>query len=227
MAAEAEVEHLRSDYLNAGFFGSLGTGTRRALVLVDLTYAYLDPASPLYAGPGGAPVVEASSRLLGAARGGGCMVVHTRLELQPGGRDGGLFRRKVPALEIFESGGHLSDPPPALEPTAQEIMVRKQYASAFFGTSLASTLRASAVDAVVIGGASTSGCVRATCVDAKMLGYKVGVVEECVFDRNWLSHKVNLYDMNLKYADVVFLDQALEYIQSIAVANSKQVPVTA
>jgi maleamate amidohydrolase len=208
MAAEAEVEHLRSDYVNAGFFGSLGTGTRRALVLVDLTYAYLDPASPLYAGPGGARVVEASSRLLGAARSGGCMVVHTRIELQPGGRDGGLFRRKVPALQIFESGGHLSEPPPSLEPTAQEIMVRKQYASAFFGTSLASTLRASAVDAVVIGGASTSGCVRATAVDALQHGFIPLVVPEACLDRDAGPHEASLFDVGAKYGDLVDLDDA-------------------
>lgn len=208
MAVQTDAEHLRSDYTTAGFFGSLGTGTRRALVLVDLTYAYLDPASPLYAGPQGAQVVEASGRLLDAARRGGCMVVHTRLELQPGGLDGGLFRRKVPALQIFESGGHLSDPPDVLEPTPQEVMVRKQYASAFFGTSLASTLRAAAVDAVVIGGASTSGCVRATAVDALQHGFIPLVVPDACLDRDAGPHEASLFDIGAKYGDLLDLDEA-------------------
>jgi maleamate amidohydrolase len=212
MAVETDADHLHTDYLDAGFFGALGTGARRALVLVDLTYAYLDPASPLYAGPHGEHVVEASSRLLAAARRGGCLVVHTRIELQPGGQDGGLFRRKVAALQMFESRGHLGDPPPALAPTPSEIVVRKQYASAFFGTSLASTLRASGVDAVVIGGASTSGCVRATAVDAMQHGFIPLVVPDACLDRDARPHEASLFDVGAKYGDLVGLDDACELL---------------
>lgn len=86
-----------------------------------------------------------------------------------------------------------------------DVVVRKRRASAFFGTDLAHLLRSRGVETVVICGESTSGCVRATAVDAYSHGFHAVVVEECVFDRNELSHKVNLFDLHHKYADVVHL----------------------
>jgi maleamate amidohydrolase len=65
---------------------------------------------------------------------------------------------------------------------------------------------------VIVAGETTSGCVRATVVDAYSLGFAVVVVEEATFDRSVLSHKVNLYDMHLKYASVVHLEEALELL---------------
>lgn len=199
---------LHADYARAGFSGSLGTGKVRALVLVDLTYAYLDEASPLYAGPTGPAVVEASAQLLAAARRGGSLVVHTRVELQTGGHDGGLFRRKVPALQIFENRGHFDDVPAPLKPVSDEILIRKQYASAFFGTSLASTLTAARVDTLVIGGASTSGCVRATAVDALQHGFVPLVVAEACLDRDPRPHEATLFDLGAKYADLIDISVA-------------------
>jgi maleamate amidohydrolase len=102
---------------------------------------------------------------------------------------------------------------PALEPQPDELVIRKTRASGFYGTPLDSCLVQLGVDTLILCGNSTSGCVRATCLEAYMRGYSVAVVEECVFDRNWLSHKVNLFDMNSKYADVMFLDEVLGYLR--------------
>jgi nicotinamidase-related amidase len=71
------------------------------------------------------------------------------------------------------------------------------------------------VNTLVCVGNSTSGCVRASVLEGYMHGYSMVVVEECVFDRNWLSHKVNLFDMNCKYADVLFVDEALDYLARV------------
>src|SRR5438132_490856 len=67
-----------------------------------------------------------------------------------------------------------------------------------------------AIDSLIVGGESTSGCVRASCVDCYSLGYHVSLVEECVFDRSPLSHKVNLFDLHHKYSDVMKLDEVKE-----------------
>lgn len=203
-----EMSSLDLDYLRAGFSGALGTGSRRALVLVDLTRAYLDEQSPLYAGPQGSKVVAACARLLAAARLGGSPVVHTRIVLRPGGPDGGLFRRKVRSLEIFEGAGPLTEAPAELQPEPGETVVPKQYASAFFGTSLASTLTVLGVDAVVIGGASTSGCVRATALDAMQNGFIPLVVPEGCLDRDSRPHEASLFDLGAKYADLVPVGEA-------------------
>jgi transcriptional regulator with XRE-family HTH domain len=97
-----------------------------------------------------------------------------------------------------------------------ELLIRKTRASAFYGTALSAYLVQLGVDTLVICGNSTSGCVRASVNEAFMHGYSVAIVEDGVFDRNWLSHKVNLYDMNTKYGDVIFADEAVEYITSHA-----------
>jgi nicotinamidase-related amidase len=101
---------------------------------------------------------------------------------------------------------------PSLAPVDGELVARKSRASAFFGTPVSTWLRQLDVDTLIVAGESTSGCVRASVVDAYSLGLKVSVVEEAVFDRSTLSHKVNLFDMHLKYASVRHLDEVLGYL---------------
>ncbi|WP_431727187.1 isochorismatase family protein [Verrucosispora sp. TAA-831] len=207
------MNDLHADYRSAGFGGDLGHGTRRALLLVDLVRAYLDPASPLYAGDENPPALRASVDLLAAARRHGTPVIHTRVELAPGGIDGGLFTRKVPALRVFERGSELAAAPPVLAPAADEAVVTKQYASAFFGTSLASTLRVLGVDALLIAGASTSGCVRASAVDALQHGFVPLVVADACLDRDPRPHQAALFDLDAKYAQVLTLDEATTLLE--------------
>ncbi|MEU4568907.1 isochorismatase family protein [Micromonospora sp. NPDC023956] len=202
------MNDLDADYRRAGFGGDLGRGTRRALLLVDFVRAYLDPASPLYAGSPDPPALRASAALLDAARRHGTPVVHTRVLLAPGGADGGLFTRKVPALRVFEQGSAFAEAPPSLAPAAGELVVTKQYASAFFGTSLASSLRVLGVDALLVAGASTSGCVRASAVDALQHGFVPLVVADACLDRDPRPHSAALFDLGAKYAEVVTLDEA-------------------
>jgi maleamate amidohydrolase len=157
---------LTSNYAGA-FGGHLQPGTSPALLIVDVVMAYLDPASPLYAG--GEAALASNERLLASARTAGIPVVFTNVIYAPGGIDGGLFYRKVPALQAFVRGSPMGLFPPSMQPLASEIIVSKQYASAFFGSSLASTLTAMGVNTLFITGFSTSGCVRATALDALQL----------------------------------------------------------
>jgi maleamate amidohydrolase len=96
------------------------------------------------------------------------------------------------------------------------MVVEKVKPSAFFGTPLASHLISLGVDTVVVTGCTTSGCVRATVTDAFSYNFRVLLVEEGTFDRGEVSHKVNLFDLNQKYADVVRLGAAMEYLRSFA-----------
>ncbi|MEY4269218.1 MAG: hypothetical protein RLZZ58_434, partial [Pseudomonadota bacterium] len=153
---------LTENYKGA-FDGHLPFGQRPALIIVDFVVAYLDPASPLYAGVEDA--LASNERLLRAARGAGIPVLFTNVEYTPGGADGGIFYRKVPALKLFERGSPMGAFPSSLMPVDGELVVTKQYASAFFGTHLAATLTAMQVDTLMITGLSTSGCVRATALD--------------------------------------------------------------
>jgi maleamate amidohydrolase len=192
----------------AGFSGRLPPGRRPALLVVDLVRAYTDPAGPfaLADAPG---AVAAVGQLVEAARAGGHPVAWTVVRYAADLADGGLFVHKVPALACFADGAPGDWGAFTLEPAAGEPVVVKQYASAFFGTSLASTLQAAGVDTLVVTGVSTSGCVRASAMDALNSGFRPLVPRQACADRNRGVHEANLTDLDAKYADVVDLAHAL------------------
>jgi maleamate amidohydrolase len=190
-----------SDNYRGAFDGSLGFGDKPALILVDLVRAYFDEESPLYAGVEEA--LASAIRLRDAAREAGILVIYTNVVYQKDGADGGVFFRKVPALSAFTVGNPLGEWADGLAPTEDELVISKQYASAFFGTSLAATLTAARIDTLIISGVSTSGCIRATCIDTISNGFIPIVVADACGDRHQAPHDANLFDMNAKYGDVV------------------------
>ena len=190
------------------FGGSLGWGQRPALLLIDMMRAYFTAGSPFDLGSDTA--VKGCAQLLAAARGAGRPVLHTVVRYRPGARDGGLFVQKVAALRLLAEDvpGDLGELVPELEPRPDEVVVVKQYASAFFGTSLAATLTAGGVDTLVIAGVSTSGCVRASATDALQHGFRPIVVGEACGDRTPAIHQANLSDLQAKYADLATVSEA-------------------
>ncbi|WP_052144861.1 isochorismatase family protein [Halalkalibacter okhensis] len=106
--------------------------------------------------------------------------------------------------------GHSYEIKTEFTPSKQDLVIEKERASCFFGTELADYLRSKGINTIIIFGESTSGCVRATVVDAYSNGFHPVVVEECCFDRSMLSHKVNLFDMHHKYADVMHVHEVKE-----------------
>jgi nicotinamidase-related amidase len=209
------TESLQANYARGGFGQSLAFGRRPALLVIDFVRAYLVKGSPLYAGVEAAR--DGAEALLRASRAAGLPIVHTNVVYQSGGRDGGVFFRKVPALSCFEAGAHpeLAAFAEGLEPVAGETVISKQYASAFFATSLASTLTALGVDTVLIAGLSTSGCVRASAVDCVQHGFVPVVVRDAVGDRAREPHEANLFDLQAKYAEVVSLEAAATYLATL------------
>ena len=197
-----------TDPHGSGFSGRVGWGARPAVLVIDLVRAYTHRDGP-FALPDAATAVEATAELVGAARDRDVPVFWTVVRFAPGLADGGLFVRKVPALACFASDAPGNWGDLALEPEAGEVVVVKQYASAFFGTSLASTLHAAGVDTLVLAGVSTSGCVRATAMDALNSGFRPQVVRQACADRTAALHENNLTDVDAKYGDVIDLPEAL------------------
>jgi nicotinamidase-related amidase len=150
----------------------------------------------------------------------GVPVFWTNVVYQPGGADGGHFYRKIKALCVFDRGSPLGAFPPSLTPRDDEIVVTKQYPSAFFGTQLATMLTAARVDTCVITGLSTSGCVRATTLDALQHGFIPVVVEDACGDRDQRVHDANIFDLGAKYADVVRSDAVEAYFRKLAARNA-------
>lgn len=202
---------MKSHSAAEAFGAPLTPGTRPAVLAVDLMRAYFDPASPLFL-PDHA-CLHSAARVLEAARSHDVPVVHTRVSYGPGGLDGGVFFRKVPALAELVGDSPMGELMPQVAPRDEELVVVKQYASAFFGTSLATTLHAAGIDTVVVVGVSTSGCVRASVVDAIQHGFVPLVVEDAVGDRAREPHVANLSDLRTKYAEVVDESLAIAYLE--------------
>lgn len=209
-------DDLNANYVGA-FDGRLSFGKRPALLIVDFVMAYLDPASPLYAQVEDA--LASNERLLAAARAAAIPVFFTNVVYQSDGADGGLFYKKIPSLRVFLEGSPLGAFPPSLEPLEGECVISKQFASAFFGTSLAETLSGEAIDTLLITGLSTSGCVRATALDALQSGFAPFVVREACGDRHSAPHEANLFDLQAKYAEVISEYDARAFIWASAGDN--------
>ncbi|MCS6843228.1 MAG: N-carbamoylsarcosine amidohydrolase [Caldilineales bacterium] len=196
------------------FDGRVGFGRRPAVLVVDFIKAYTTPGSPLYA----AAVVEAvreTADLLALARAKRVPVFYTRVVYSRTGVEGGVFVRKVPLLRALVEGEPLADIVDELPPAAEDVVIVKQYASAFFGTALAPALTSLGVDTVILTGCSTSGCIRASAVDGMQYGFRVIVPRECVADRHPAPHEANLFDINAKYGDVVAKAEVLAYLQGL------------
>ncbi|MFK8016525.1 MAG: isochorismatase family protein [Gammaproteobacteria bacterium] len=199
------LENYKKAYDNA-----LGFGAQPALILVDFVQAYFDRDCELYADVDEA--LASALRVVSAARAAGIPVIYTNVVYAPGGVNGGVFYRKAKPLHNFQAGSPMGAWPQGISPLEGELVISKQYPSAFFGTSLSSTLTAAGVDTLIMTGLTTSGCIRATCIDACSYGFVPMIVEEACGDRHDEPHNANLFDMNAKYGDVISEAATLDYL---------------
>ena len=206
-------EGTREIYERARLGGNVSLGTRPAVLVVDLSRGFTDPAAAL--GSDLTAVVEATNRLLAVAREGSLPVIFTTIGFEPNLKDGSLWLQKVPSLGELLVGGEWVEIDPRLGRREEETVILKKGASAFFGTNLSSVLVSQGVDTVILCGATTSGCIRATAVDLLQYGYPTLVPQECVGDRAQGPHDANLVDIQAKYADVVPLKDALSYLGEV------------
>lgn len=199
-----------------GVWGNrIGFGQRPALVVIDFLKAYTIEGAPLYA-PGVVEAVAQTPALIASARASSIPVIHTRiLYLAENCADGGMWVKKSPVMKAMVEGNVLAEFCEGVEPAAGELVIVKQYASAFFGTSLASHLHAQGIDTVIMAGCSTSGCIRASAVDAVQHGFRAIVVRDCVGDRHPDPHNANLFDIDSKYGDVVSREEAITEIAKV------------
>ncbi len=200
-----------------------GFGIRPALLIIDDFYMALGDRPlpilesvktwPFSCGAEGWEAVHKTKELLEVARENSILVVYsTNIDNFPSPW-GNLKKR---AHEIPEWQREIQfNIVKELVPRQGELVVRKSAPSAFFGTPLALHLISNRIDTLITCGESTSGCVRATVVDGCSYRIRMGVVEECTFDRHEASHALNLFDMNQKYADVVSLSEAKAYLEML------------
>ena len=209
-------------YRKAGYgVRKVSLGSNPALVIIDVTYNFV--------GDKPEPILKSIERFPLSCGENGWKAVYQIASLLPLARD-----KKVP---IIYSTGEPSLPAEwtkrnprsgevreikigneiarELAPAANDIVICKTAPSVFFGTSLLNVIIPLKVDSLLVCGCTTSGCVRASVTDAASYGFAVGVIEECTFDRGEVSHKVNLFDMNAKYASVMSISEAKDYLSKL------------
>jgi maleamate amidohydrolase len=214
---------IREFYEQRGFSGRVGFGTRPALIVVDFIVGFTDPASPLAADLDAA--LGETLRILDIVRRTAAPVFFTTVEYDPSMRDAGLFVTKAAGLKWLVRGSRWVELDPRLCQRPGEILLKKKYASAFFGTDLISMLTSLSIDTLVITGCTTSGCIRATAVDALQHGLRAIVPREAVGDRAQLPHEANLFDIDAKYGDVVSAEEVYQYFHLLQ-ANAGSLRVT-
>lgn len=185
---------------------SVGLGKRPALLVVDMIKGFTDPACPL--GCDCPAVVAANEQLVRAFHAAQLPVVFTTVTFHHDSQ-ARVFRDRIAALNVLTPDSDWVKVDDRLTVRQEDLLVEKQWASAFHKTDLDEQLRARRVDSLVVTGLTTSGCVRATAVDGLQYDYPVVVPREAVGDRNLDAHDANLFDLHAKYADVLGLEEVL------------------
>jgi nicotinamidase-related amidase len=197
----------------------LRVGPRPAVLAIDLyNKAYQGGDRPvrevdrLFGGSCGEnawKAMEPTLLLFAAARRAGIPIIYSTRHADTGGVQS--TNRNLPA-----ESEDLYAIKEEFAPQPGDLVIHKERASVFFGTPLIAHLRRLRVESLILFGESTSGCVRATTVDAYSYGFHSVLVEECTFDRSLLSHKVSLFDLHHKYADVMHVADVLAHLERLA-----------
>lgn len=210
-------------YEAAGYGRRDTPGQRPALIVIDVTYGFVGRTRlpilesiatyPNSCGEAGWDAVGPIESVLAAARRAAAPVYFTGGFTEQFARHAGRWREKHPRALAQPNDAH--EIVAELRPAEDDIVIRKTKPSAFHGTPLVGALIDAGVDTLIVAGCTTSGCVRATVVDAFSYGFHTIVAEEGVFDRGRLTHAVNLFDMDQKYANVMSAEAVVAYLAKL------------
>jgi len=197
-----------------GFGIKLGFGERPAVIVIDMIKGFTDATMPL--GADLESQLAAHHPLLAVAHERDIPVIFSTVIYNDHDlKDAGLWGIKMKGSLTLKAGTPAVEVDPRLDMRPTDSLLVKKYASCFFGTDLASRLMNLRADTLIITGCTTSGCVRATAVDAVQSGFRPMVVREAVGDRSKAAHDQSLFDLNAKYADVVSLEETLQYLKTV------------
>lgn len=226
MADKAEFEnhcwqdlYTAEDYATyAPYIRDTFIGKNPALLVIDLfNFVYRGGAHPPHeiiaefpstCGKYAYEAIEPTVELLAAGRAAGLPLFYITGQYSPNRVRS--TKRKVTTITEHDYEIH-----EAFTPEPGDIVLKKERASAFFGTPLVAHLIQNGIDSLIVCGESTSGCVRSSVVDAYSHGFHISIVEECVFDRSEMAHKASLFDLHHKYADVMKLAEVVDHLGSL------------
>ena len=195
-----------------------GFGRKVAIINVDLQKSYTNVGEFVTAYETDPKQMDYVNEISDLARSKGLPVIWTYVAYMESGEDCGIWgtRTDTPdSLQNIKVGSRRSEFDDRLHvDEVRDVILNKRMASAFHETNLSSVLTYHGIDAIVVTGGSTSGCVRATVVDSLSHSYRTIVPEECVADKHESPHFANLYDMAIKYADVIPADEVVAHLKA-------------
>jgi nicotinamidase-related amidase len=201
-------------FRDRGFNQRMGFGASPALVIIDMQKGFTNATQAL--GSNLDSQIEATIPLLEIAHRRRIPVFFSVCVYDdPDLKDAGVWINKIKGLETLRTGTENVEVDSRLDVQPSDTILRKRYASCFFGTDLVSRLASARIDTLIVTGCTTSGCVRATAVDSCQSGFRPIVVREAVGDRSPAAHEQSLFDLDAKYADVLSLSKVLPYMESI------------
>lgn len=220
----------RAVYEAAGYGRRDEPGSHPALIIIDVTYGFVGRVRepilesiatyPNSCGEAGWDAIGPIAEVLDAARRAGAPVYHTAGLAEQFVDHAGRWREKHP--RTLAQPGDAHEVVPELRAVSGEVMIRKTKPSAFYGTPLVASLIDRGIDTLIVSGCTTSGCVRATVVDSFSYGFHTVIIEDGVFDRGQLTHAVNLFDMDQKYANVTPSGEVVRYLASTSASDVKR-----
>jgi nicotinamidase-related amidase len=198
--------------MERGFGMTIGYGERAVLLVIDLVNAFTNPDMML-----GADLdaqIEVNNRLIDMAHERGVPVIFSTVYYEESDlRDAGIWALKQKGVITLRANTTEVNIDSRLHKERKDAILAKKYASCFYGTDLVPRLMSHRADTLLITGCTTSGCVRATAVDACQNGFRPMVIREAVGDRSVAAHEQSLFDLNAKYADVVDVENALDFLR--------------
>lgn len=223
MATKVDLTEEKKALEQRGFGLQMGFGERPAVLVVDYLKAFTDPNMTL--GSNLDEEIIQTNRVLDTAHEQAVPVLFSVVQYEEKDcNDAGAWNLKhkgSPTLMVGSPGVEID---PRLHRQDDDLIILKKYASCFFGSDLVSRLMARSVDTLIITGCTTSGCVRASAVDALQYGFRPIVVREAVGDRSAPAHEQSLFDIQIKYGDVVSVEEVLDYLQSRSARRHNRPP---
>jgi nicotinamidase-related amidase len=203
------LDRLSAMFQSRGLGARAGLGAHPALLIIDMQYGFTDPESSL--GAAVDETIAAAGKLAEAARSRSIPVIYTTCVWSEAAA---VWARKLPAQRDLVHGSRWVQIDGRIAPQKGDLVLEKNFASAFFGTDLHTRLQTLHIDTLVLTGVTTSGCIRASAVDGCSYGYRVGIAREAVGDRADEPHVMSLFDLDAKYADVMTCDEVNAYLSA-------------
>lgn len=200
----------------AGFSGTFSLGKKPALLIIDFQKGFTQQRLSPLASEFHDEVFTNTNQLITAANEKNLPVYFTAIGFEENMEDAGIWVQKCVSLNSLKIGSEAVEIDDRfLYDSKTHTMIIKKYASAFFGTNLASLMTGKGIDSVIIAGTSTSGCVRASVVDAMQHGFMPILAKECIVDRTISQHESNMIDMQSKYAEVMSVKEIINYLSQL------------